>query len=538
MRKAALVAGMFPAWFLVVACGDDDAPAKQASDAGIDASPDAGSDAADTGADVSPDAPHADAADAADASETSDAPLDSDGDCIPDALESSGDSDGDGKPNVLDADSDGDGLADGKEDANCNGQIDGSETSATAADSDGDGSSDLEEVAVGTDAKDPLSNPMADGDLVIVLPFGGSKPGDVLVQTKPTLDSVDFYLLVDRSASMASTVSALKANLSGIISGAACPPLGSGSPPGCFADVAVGLGSIGYVAAGGAAYQNLVDLGPNVSSVAAAFPSTESGGCCDEGTLFALWSSITGKGSAASGCALADAIPDRGACPAGPSGVGAGYPCFRPTALPFLVVVSDEAPVTGSGTLHCPSDTAVTQAALGLGARVMGLRAGADTTVDADLAALATATRAVDTGNGNAPLVASGSGAGVVNALGALLQTAKAVPLNLNATLVDDPSDGVDATKAFTWRVETAPLGSAACSSAFSQKDSDQDGHPDTYLDAPSGTPLCWKLVVEANTAVGATTAVQAFRTNVVVRAEGRVTAAQRHVYFVVPPLL
>jgi hypothetical protein len=89
-----------------------------------------------------------------------------DGDCIPDAVEAGDgdlntfppDTDLDGKTNPLDIDSDNDGLADGDEDADCNGLQGGGESSSTDADSDDDTSRPGGDVA-GTDPTIPTTIP-------------------------------------------------------------------------------------------------------------------------------------------------------------------------------------------------------------------------------------------------------------------------------------------------------------------------------------------------------------------------------------------
>ena len=136
---------------------------------------------------------------------------DSDGDCVLDANEAGDsdpktapvDTDGDDKPDFHDRDSDDDGLADGAEDANCNGMQDGDESSPQDADSDDDGVSDLIEKAAGTNPNDPMDNPQAKGDFVFVVPFEEDPtPKDDDLDFSTSLQQVDVFVLLDRSGSM------------------------------------------------------------------------------------------------------------------------------------------------------------------------------------------------------------------------------------------------------------------------------------------------------------------------------------------------
>ncbi|MCC6903566.1 MAG: hypothetical protein IT377_31650 [Polyangiaceae bacterium] len=535
MRRVVVAAWVSLGCFFV-ACGDDSASPTKEKDAGFDAS--GGEAAVGDGAAGNPDSsgdawaegPTEAAADGnPDGVEAS---VDSDGDCLPDGLEAPGDVDGDGKANDHDLDSDGDGLGDQLEDSNCNGQVDTGETSPVLPDTDGDGDSDLAETAAGTNPKDPNDSPTSSGYTVIVLPYGAASAVEVPIKEVSEIKAVDAYLLVDRSSSMASTLSALQVGLSSALSSGVCPPAGTGTLGACLGDLGVGVGSVGYVGSGGAAYQHIKDI---QTGFGLSLPTGESGGCCDEGTLFALWSALTGKGTAASGCVVADTIGDRTGCPGGAT----GYPCFRSDALPFIYLFTDEPPMTGAGTLHCPSSSTVTQAAIASGARIVGIhRAGGGTATESDLNALATATRAVDSTNGNAPLVFDGAGSNAPTALKNALALSRVVPVNLGGRLLDDPSDAVDVTKAFEWRIDTAAAAQGDCVTSLSQKDSDQDGHLDTYLDATTGATLCWKLVVAPNTKVGATGKPQSFKATVEVVADGRAPTAQRPVFFVVPAKL
>lgn len=79
------------------------------------------------------------------------------------------------------------------------------------------------------------------------------------------------------------------------------------------------------------------------------------------------------------------------------------------------------------------------------------------------------------------------------------------------AQVVDDPSDGVDATK-FVKRVRAMDEGdSAAGCGAHAAKDTDGDGVKDTFLGVPVGTRVCFEVVPTTNTIVKPTSEDQYF---------------------------
>ena len=234
---------------------------------------------------------------------------DSDGDCRGDQLESGGvspprDTDGDTRPDFNDLDSDDDGLLDGAEDANCNGVRDGSETDAGNGDSDGDGVSDLIEVAAATDPNNPADNPQANGDFVFIEPYQAPQsPTDDDLDFSSRLNSLDMYVIVDRSGSMSAEITTVRNNLSTVVRNLTCPPLGTGDPATCIPDLWAGAGTVGYSGSGAATYSNFADLQPNANF--SGLPITEPGGCCAEPLTFSVFAAVTGNGTAAAtGCGL------------------------------------------------------------------------------------------------------------------------------------------------------------------------------------------------------------------------------------------
>ena len=53
--------------------------------------------------------------------------------------------------------------------------------------------------------------------------------------------------------------------------------------------------------------------------------------------------------------------------------MGLGYPCFRPDAVPIILLTTDESPTNGSNTLKCPAESAVVNAATSINARIVGI---------------------------------------------------------------------------------------------------------------------------------------------------------------------
>jgi hypothetical protein len=473
---------------------------------------------------------------------------DSDDDCRGDALESGGvspprDTDLDGRPDVVDRDSDGDGLADSVEDANCNGVRDGAESDSYAADGDADGASDLIERGAGTDPNDPGDNPEASGDFVFVVPHEAPPaPLEDDLAFSSRLQSLDMYVILDRSGSMSTEITTVRTTLATAVSNLTCPPLGSGDPATCIPDLWTGAGTVGYSGSGADTFRNHVDVQPSASF--AGIVTTEPGGCCAEPLSFSVFAAVTGSGSAAvSGCGLAG-VAARATCAGSPAANAGydtfGYPCFREGALPVILLATDEPPLSAGDTNKCPAWTTVVLPQMtSRRARLVGiLGSGAAAGTLTDLQTMATATGAVDATNGNAPLVFDGADASAAAAIENGMRTlAAGVPLDLSVVLEDDPADALDAVVAFADHLETLQLGTAECASGLTALDTDADAIADAYVDVAAGTPVCWRLVPKANATVPAAAAPQVFRATVRVVGDGVTALDAREVFFIVPPL-
>lgn len=463
--------------------------------------------------------------------------LDSDADCVPDMLEARGnppaDSDGDGRLDFIDRDSDNDGLLDGAEDANCSGAAEGNESSSTNPDSDGDGVTDLVENVAGTDPNNAADNPQANGDYVFVEPYmAPQSPVDDDLDFRTNLQAVDMYVILDRSGSMSTEITAVKNNLSAVVNNLTCAPLGAGVPPNCIPDLQAGAGTVGYSGSGADAYRHQVDIAVNPSF--AALPITEPGGCCSEPLTFSAFSAVTGQGGAAFGF---PGVGPRAGCPANTF----GYPCFRNNALPVVLLATDEPPLTGVGTNPNPNwNTIVRPEFTSRSVRLVGIvGSGPGANTVAGLNTMATDTGAVDAANGNAPLVFDGAGANAAAAIQTgILTLANGIPLDINAVTVDDATDAVDSIASFVDHIETLQLGTAACANGLTDVDTNADTFLDQYVNVQAGTPVCWKLVSKQNTTVPATDVPQLFRATVRVFGDGITQLDERDVFFLVPPVI
>ncbi len=470
---------------------------------------------------------------------------DSDGDCVLDRVEARGmppaDSDLDGHPDFLDRDSDNDGVPDQGEDANCNGLVDNHESNPLEVDTDGDGVSDLVEQVAGTDPTDPVSNPQANGDFVFVEPYVmPQSPLSSDLDFKTKLQSIDLYVMLDRSGSMSQEIATVKANLSQVVTNLACPPLGSGAPGTCIPDLWAGAATIGYHGAGAAAFQSWVDISPspNFSGV----PITEPTGTFDsaEPLTFGAYAAVTGQGGANF---TMGSVPARATCAGSPAANAGnatfGYPCFRAGALPVVLLATDEQPLSFGDTFKTPDwDAVVKPAFLAAKARLVGiLGSGIAANTDVDLRRMATDTGAVDAANANAPLVFDGSGANAAAAIQTgIFRLANGLPLDLNAVNADDPADSVDAIAAFVDHLETLQTGTAQCSAGLTDIDTNADTYKDKFVQVRTGTPVCWRVVSKQNMTVMPTDAPQLFRATVTVYGDGVTQLDQRDVFFLVPP--
>lgn len=319
---------------------------------------------------------------------------DSDGDGIPDSVEASGnpcilrDTDGDGTPDWWDLDSDNDGLTDAEE-------VGTYGTDPRAIDSDGDGVTDLGEI------RGTMTNPLDPGstidpdDFFVVLPYLGDRELRRL-QFGTDIRIADVYFLIDTTGSMGTPISTVQSSLTNISTqiSTAIPDVQMGvghfrdfpfdaceSEPGPF-PIDIGCGD-----GGDTAYEHRQDITANLGAVQTALNGLSAGGGADspESHVVALFHMATGlgetythsTGSWSIARKTCDPVPDE---PAARS----AYPCFRPGALPIVVMVTDITMHNGPGafspytgiTPPAPIFETAMSALGSIGARFIGVAVG------------------------------------------------------------------------------------------------------------------------------------------------------------------
>lgn len=486
---------------------------------------------------------------------------DSDNDLIADLDESTLDTDMDGVPDRWDDDTDSDGISDTDEagdtdfstapydtdmdripdfrdtDSDADGLSDAQEHTAGSnprqADSDGDGVTDLVEVASGTGVNDASDNPRSHGNFVFLEPYQmpASPPRDTL-DFATDLRVADVYFLIDSTGSMGGSIDNVRNSLSssgGIIEQVRATIADAWFGVGDFKDYPYSgpdwpLSPDPYV------YMNRADVGPDPSVAQGGVNALSAIGGYDnpEGDVPALWTVATGNG--------------RSGCPSGTF----GYPCFRSSAVPIVVLITDVAFHNGPGgsnpyggyTDYATMSAAVQAARIRvIGVGVMPSPAGYSPVPD--LTAIALDSGAVDAA-GNA-LVTTATGGNVSSTVVSQIQTlASATSLAISVQYRDDSSDAVDTRTAFVDYIEANQTGDAArgCAAA-SAHDTNSDGHADTFDNVRVGTRVCFDIVVKQNDTVMPTSQPQLFRATLQVVGDGFTPlGTPRDVFFLVPPTI
>ncbi len=431
---------------------------------------------------------------------------DSDGDTIADQYESTADTDGDTVPNHLDDDSDGDTIPDRDEagtggdfcnyprdtdgdtvidaldrDSDNDGLGDDEErgrwgTDPYNPDSDGDTVTDLGETAYGSDPLDRGSTISPD-DYFVILPYMDPEQHRELT-FGTDLQVADVYFLMDSTGSMSGTIENVVASLRGTI----VPGLRAAIP-----DVQMGVGAFndyptdpygddgswtGYL---DQPYWHDQDITPDDGRVQSALQfclDRERGYGADwsESYVPALWMTASGRGTSSGGAS----VPDK-TCPPvldEPS-PRRGYPCFRPGALPIVVLVGD-APWhnfpnnptnTGEDDYYftAPYYAEALSELLAIGARVVGVCARCSGSAD-DYPYEYQAQLAVDTGTVGAagePLVTISPDGSVSTGIVDMIETlAYFTPQDVSTTTEDDATDlyGFDARQFITRIQPTAAV--------------------------------------------------------------------------------
>ncbi len=479
--------------------------------------------------------------------------LDSDGDCVPDAIEAGDadlttaprDTDGDGTPDFIDRDSDNDGISDTDEDTNCNGVADPGETSATSDDTDGDGVSDLVETVAGTDPNDASDNPAAHGDFFFLMPY--EQPADPSVDTlefRTSVQFADLYFSIDTTGSMNGEIAALSANsgIPTIINDLTCDVIGgtctldnecaTGVCFGgtCIQDPNVGEGCVPDLFTGVATFdelntfRNLRSLQGDPSLTAASLPNSSGGGSAEAPIQSALCTAdAAGCTSGVKNCAA----------------TGIGCPGFRANAVRILIQVTDaDNQCSGGG---CPSIAQAGAAMLGSDVKFIGLfgtddDSGQAGTPESLARELGVASNTLDA-NGQ-PFVYPAENAQVVaQTKAAVLDIVQNLPLNTTISKTDEPGDDGDALP-FIDYVEVNVSGTGNCTTVADTADTDSDARPDAFPTLRPGTPVCWDVhPIASNTTIQATDAPLLFVAKLTVNGDGS-PLDSRKVFFLVPPVI
>lgn len=472
---------------------------------------------------------------------------DSDGDGIEDRVEHLGnppcslpDSDSDGVPNWRDLDSDNDGLPDSEE-------VGTYSTDPYNTDTDGDMVTDLgEALGTRTDPNDPSST-IAPGDFFVVLPYNGT-PENRSLRFDTNLLLADVYFLIDTTGSMQDAINNVSSSLSTIATQIRTRIPNVQLGVGQYRDFpnAVGLGGFSdYGSAGDMPYQHEQDITADIPSVQAALGRLSAGGGADtpESATEALYQTATGEGATWTFMSGAPSfVLPRKQCPAVPDEVGrrSGYPCFRPEALPIVVLVSDAPFHNGPGGSNAytgisPMPHFFDQAVAALdsiGARFIGVAVGAGPRSDEEAAATMTGT--VDlTG---APLVYDATGGTVSNAIVEGIETlAGRTPQDVDAiseNVAGNP-DNFDATMfidAIT-PVEGYNGGQSGPIPGVTYRAKDAQ----YFYDLVPGTTAEFDVRFVNSVRPPAATA-QIFRATIIVRGNSVARLDSRNVYIVVPP--
>jgi hypothetical protein len=574
MEKARLIP-LIVAAAALAACGSGIKVESDAHDTGSDSTPDTAEDTvvdseADAPVDSGPDAPVDTLPDGADVEDT-------DGDTILDLDEGRWDSggppdtDGDGTPDFEDDDSDGDGIADSDEagdddldtppddcdhdgtpsfrdlDSDDDGLPDDEEleagTDTCDPDTDGDGYSDLAEVAGGWDPLDDEDNPGVYGDFVFIMWYNDAPDpvSDTLVFSTE-LTMADVFFLMDTTGSMGGEISNLRTSLSSTI----IPGIDA-----IVSDARYGVGRFDdyplspYGAPGtDVVFQLSHAMTYTTSAVQGAVNAltTHSGADGPEAQVPALMATAAGVG-------FGSYLAPQTSCATGEF----GYPCFRPGAVPIIVMVTDAPFHNGpadanpySGVTPTPPTYADTVTELlAVNAKVICINSGG-TYGEAHCRQIATDSGAVNSSGDplyfSIPSDGSGLGTEIVDAVDEL---ATAVPIRVDAIASDDPSDMVDAVASFIDEIHTNTTGSSiwdpilgemrTCTSGLAVGTPGTPPTADYFELVEPGVSVCFDIVPLRNTSIPATTIPLVFRATIDVLGDEYTPLDSRDVFFVVP---
>ena len=516
-----------------------------------------------------------------------DSMTDSDGDGLWDDYERDIDQDGDGIPNYLDTDSDGDGFSDLEErgdpggcqarntdgdgfpdyldnDSDNDGLSDAEErdryfTDPYSDDSDGDGFTDAGEIATGHDPRDAADGLEPD-DFHVVLPY--LEPPvfeELLFDTR--IRKADVFFMMDRTGSMTGEASQLKSGLRTLVTRIAgsIPDVGVGA--GGYADFPVdcsaccvtvppfGTVCSPYGTSGDLPFTLTSVITTNVDEMVTAIDSLNAdlGGANWASSTEALYQAATGEG-------IGPWVPPQ-SCPSIPDEEGRryGYPCFRPGALPILVLLTDTS--SRNGPMTDPSDDYLTsdfspdpaphtydqtlRAVNGIGARAFGIISGTEIsspTAAAQAQEWARQTGTVDSSGTPLFFMISEDGSGLTDRVAEAIEAlAGETPQDIDAYVVDGddlpprdpPVDAAGFVKAITPVAAFDESGVEIPASVLMRDET-------TFYGVTPGTTVSFSVHFE-NDIVPSMLTAQLFLAKIVVRGNGVTDLDEHQVVIIVP---
>ncbi|MCK9463778.1 MAG: thrombospondin type 3 repeat-containing protein [Proteobacteria bacterium] len=445
------------------------------------------------------------------------------------------DSDSDTDPGSY-ADDDGDYLSDAFEEE--------LGTDPEDPDSDGDGCPDFVEWFAGTDPLDPDSNPAAEGHSYFLIPYEeATVPDEDTFVFATEIRLADVFFAMDTTGSMNGEISNLKGTLtSTIVPGlqAAIDSVWFGV--GFFDDYPV---SPYGTAATDSVFGLLQAMTPNVATAQDGVDALALHGGNDwaEGQVPALWAIATGEG-------LGGFLDPQTGCPPGRY----GYPCFRPGAMPIVILMTDAPFHNGPGGYDpygsdvSPTAPTYLEAVEALGelhARVITVYSGpVEVDGQTHCEALSLDTGAAVDGEPLMFPIAS-TGAGLDEAIvGAVDELVTAVPLDISTFARDYESDTVDAAALIVRVVPNTEGGLAdpqdptvICVGGLDTENNDGDPEDDVFTDVFPGTPVCFDIVpIAQNETIPEQLEPQLYPAFVDVYGAETVLLDTREVFFIVPP--
>lgn len=487
---------------------------------------------------------------------------DSDGDGFTDAVEAGDalldtppvDTDGDGTEDFRDPDSDGDGLSDAAERA--------AGTSRTSSDSDGDGVTDLVEVGAGTDPLDGSVSPRTRGDFVFVVPYMmPPDPTRDTLQFSTSLQKADVYFLMDNTGSMGGTISALQSGLRTTV----IPDIRSRITDawfgvGGFDDYPVypsgescGSDSLGLSHDAPFFQYQTMTMSDTAAQTAVNYYQTNCGYDGPEAGMAALYA-LASRNSLG-GYAR---FPGGGSTPPSCASGYRGAACFRPDAVPIIIVMTDvdqhNSPTCDPGLWGsdacdyryisgAPTWSSMTSALSTLNARAVGIATSSYARPFLERLVTDTTIARGATGTAASYVLDAPGGSGLSTAVTDVVRRAAAVPLDVSARATDvmTPGESVDAVAAFLDRLETRTTAAPglSCTTGLATYDRagiDTDSYPDTFTDVTPGSPVCFDIVPKVNMTVAPTLDPQLFRAQIDVLGDGFTPLDSRIVFFLVPP--